>query len=116
MFLNLNLVNRYETKWQPKLVNISIKQFEHELGRATNMVKSFWRYGHFHNADLRLMHTKYMTRDLPKINITHDVCSACQMEKIHRQSFPSFTESQREIRIGSHRPLWTYEHRIIEWR
>ena len=47
------------------------------------------RYGHVNLNSLSSMYVKGLTRDLPEIAVNEDVCRSCQLEKLHRQAFPS---------------------------
>ena len=47
------------------------------------------RYGHFNLAALKYMQANDLTRDLPEIQVTSDVCGSCQFGKMHRQTFPA---------------------------
>ncbi|XP_047256189.1 uncharacterized protein LOC124888949 [Capsicum annuum] len=46
------------------------------------------RYGHFNYATLRSMYEKGLTKDLPKISLSKEVCGSCKMGKAHRKAFP----------------------------
>ncbi|GKV25633.1 hypothetical protein SLEP1_g35036 [Rubroshorea leprosula] len=46
------------------------------------------RYGHFNMKSLKFLQTNELVRDLPSINLSDDVCEACQLGKLHRQAFP----------------------------
>ncbi|XP_055814259.1 uncharacterized protein LOC129883665 [Solanum dulcamara] len=46
------------------------------------------RYGHFNYATLKSMYEKDLTKELPEISLSKEVCEACQMGKVHSKSFP----------------------------
>ena len=65
------------------------------MGDSVNFVRSdesvIWhrRYGHFNFVGLKFMQTYGLTRDLPEISVSDDVCGPCQLGKMHRLAFPA---------------------------
>ena len=60
------------------------------------------RYGHFNLAGLKYMQSNGLTKDLPRISVSNEVCGACQLGKMHRHAFPtgSTWRAKEKLELG----------------
>ena len=70
---------------------LKLESVKHSALVTKHESSSLWhrRLGHFNASSLRHLKAYEMVEDLPEIIYVDEVCSSCQLGKIHRKPFPT---------------------------